>query len=160
MKHLILAVLLAFAGTATAQTVDTTAESGSASQARTDTRVGIDFGDTTIQPGSQTIKSAPGHGLAAATNSFSSDYCGGTAQIGGSWLTGSLGLQKQTFDPNCQALRRADKFGQQSAQVASYNQPQRRDALMAMSIWETCMSNPNTLKACKSMGLVDKDATL
>lgn len=160
MKRIIvLAALLAAAFTASAG--DTTATSGSDSVARTETRVEnlIDLGDTTI-PSTQTIKSAPSIGLAAATNSFSSDYCGGSAQAGGSWLTGGLLFQKQTFDLNCQRLRRADKFGQQSAQVANYNQPQRRDALMAMSIWETCMTDERTLKACKSMGLVAADATL
>jgi hypothetical protein len=61
------------ASTAHAQAIDTTATSGSQSGARTDTRVDNTLSINTEQLPVQTLRTAPSIGLAAATNSFSSD---------------------------------------------------------------------------------------
>lgn len=135
-----------------AQTVDTTATSGSQSGASTNTRVenALNINNETVD----TLRNAPGHGLAAATNSFSSDYCGGTVQVGGSGLGWSIGGSKQAYDKNCQALRRADKFGQQSQQAKNFGQHDTAAKLLAMSIYEVCRLDAVTVEYCKTIGLV------
>lgn len=163
MKTLAFVVLSLFAGLAFAGSpqidVDSNASSSSNSGARTDTvvRNDVSLALNSSQQDTTTLRTAPGHGLAATTNSFSSDYCAGTSQFGGSVIGASGGISWQRLDKNCASLRRAAMFGQQSAQFANFNQPEKRDAAMAMSIWENCVANDETLKQCKALGLVKSE---
>ena len=96
----------------------------------------------------------PGHGLAATTNSFSSDYCGGTVQAGGSGMGFSIGGSRQAFDANCQSLRRAQSFGQQSAHAHNMGNRQLAQSLASMAAWEVCRSSAETAKHCERLGIV------
>ena len=161
---------LALACISFAAHADTSSESTSTSTsgAQTATHVNNALTLQTQQLRETSVKAAPGHGLAATTNSFSSDYCGGTTQVGGSGMGFSVGASTQTFDENCQALRRAQSFGQQSTHFANMalelgNRPANGNGLSLIDVsirlallssWEVCRSNETTAEACASMDLL------
>ncbi len=98
----------------------------------------------------------------AAGVSFSSDYCGGTASAGASAAGVSIGAAKPIMDGNCQALRRAEKFGVAAANAYNMGHMALSSKLLAMQVYETCMSGNDadvsmTADACKLLGLVDGD---
>lgn len=157
IRHVTLALVAALAAMpAVAQTVDTDSSSNSQSTsgAQTATNVNNALTIQTEQHRDTSVKTAPGHGLAAATNSFSSDYCGGTAQVGASGMGWSIGGSKQAYDTNCQALRRVDKFGQLSREA--YNQGYAAEASKAysMAVWTACTIDAETQKRCEALGMV------
>lgn len=156
MKILTGALLTLLAMPAAAQTVgiDNNALSESTSGASTNTVVNNALTLETQNHRKTEVKTAPGHGLAATTNSFSSDYCGGTVQAGGSGMGFSIGGSRQAFDPNCQSLRRAQSFGQQSAHAKNLGMDSLARDLTMMAIWEVCKSHPKTAENCESLGLV------
>ncbi|MCJ2182750.1 hypothetical protein MTR62_08605 [Novosphingobium sp. 1949] len=104
----------------------------------------------------------------AASSSFSSDYCGGTASAGASVapIGISLGGAKPTFDKSCQSLRRAEKFGMAAANAANMGQPELAGRLMSMMIWSICTSDSDgpkgdrsTAMACDAIGLLGSTAS-
>ena len=143
------------AAPAFAQSADATADSNSnsASQSQASSQNIFQGGDS-IYPANQRIRNTPGVGLAAATNSFSSDYCGGTAQAGVSGPGFSLGGSKQAYDTNCQALRRAEKFGQLAVTAHNLQQHSQSLRLLNMSIFEVCSLDEDTVEMCLEQELV------
>lgn len=106
----------------------------------------------------------------AASVSFSSDYCGGTASGGASSaaLGISLGASKPIMDGNCQSLRRAEKFGMMAVTAKNMGSHDIAARLLAMSIWELCTGEvnqhpkfkdavPATQQGCQYLGLVARD---
>lgn len=79
----------------------------------------------------------------AASSSFSSDYCGGTASGGVSAapIGISIGGAGPTFDKSCQSLRRAEKFGMAAANWHNLGYPERAVAMMRMMEWSICTSD-------------------
>lgn len=140
-----------------AQSIDTNSgansNSGSSSDAGAYAGNTVNF-DAADQQDKVTVRNTPGIGLAATTNSFSSDYCGGTAQGGGSGPGFSIGFSKQAYDTNCQALRRAEKFGQLSVTAFNFKNFEQARALLAMSIYEVCHLDKETQEACLKQQLV------
>lgn len=94
-------------------------------------------------------------GLAASV-SFSSDYCGGTASGGASAAGITIGAGKPVFDKNCQALRRAEKFGM--AAVTAYNLGLKTQAnkLQALAVWQLCVIEEVPQDACLELGLITR----
>jgi hypothetical protein len=99
----------------------------------------------------------------AASSSFSSDYCGGTASGGASAapLGISIGGAGPVFDKSCQSLRRAEKFGMAAANASNMGQPDLAGRLMSMMIWSICTADSSgtkadrsTAMACGSIGLL------
>jgi len=95
----------------------------------------------------------------AASVSFSSDYCGGTASGGASGFGLSLGLSAPKMDGNCQALRRAEKFGVAAANAYSAGLTDMASKLIVMQTWEICNAGNDavtslTSEACQQVGLV------
>lgn len=99
----------------------------------------------------------------AASSSFSSDYCGGTASGGASAapIGISIGGAGPVFDKSCQSLRRAEKFGMAAANAANMGQPELAGRLMSMMIWSICTSDSagpkpdkSTAVACDALGLL------
>ena len=156
MKILTGALLTLLAMPAAAQTVgiDNNALSESTSGASTNTVVNNALTLETQNHRKTEVKTAPGHGLAATTNSFSSDYCGGTAQAGVSGPGFSLGGSKQAYDTNCQALRRAEKFGQLAVTAHNLQQHSQSLRLLNMSIFEVCSLDEDTVEMCLEQELV------
>lgn len=180
-KTLLAAALLAFCSGAAAQTVDvdSTAISGaisdSASQsgaaASSDNRntvapnqeVGVGFTQTfeaSVLPTKTTtrLKGSNSVPLAAAV-SFSSDYCGGTASGGASAAGISLGLGAPKMDGNCQALRRAEKFGTAAANAYNAGMLDLAAKLITAQVWEICSSGDWSKKSataanCQQLGLM------
>jgi opacity protein-like surface antigen len=106
----------------------------------------------------------------AASVSFSSDYCGGVASGGASAAGISLGGSKPIMDRNCQSLRRAEKFGIAAANAHGAGMSEVAGKLIAMQVWEICMSeanvsehrgssNPSTQSACEQIGLLGDTAS-
>ena len=104
----------------------------------------------------------------AASSSFSSDYCGGTASGGASSapLGISIGGAGPVFDKSCQSLRRAEKFGMAAANASNMGQPELAGRLMSMMIWSICTSDTNgpkadkaTAQACDNAGLLGSSAS-
>lgn len=159
MKRIILATSFAAAllasVTAHAQSADANSDSASNSQSASQAVSQNNFsaGDS-IYPANQRIRNTPGIGLAATTNSFSSDYCGGTVQAGGSAPGISLGFSKATFDANCQSLRRAEKFGQLAISAHNLGNPAWADKLLMLSIFEVCNLDKDTRDVCVQQNLV------
>jgi hypothetical protein len=99
----------------------------------------------------------------AASVSFSSDYCGGTASAGASGFGLSLGAAIPKMDGNCQALRRAEKFGVAAANAYSAGLTDMAGMLIAMQTWEICMAGNDavtslTAEACEQIGLLGEGA--
>jgi hypothetical protein len=99
----------------------------------------------------------------AASSSFSSDYCGGTASGGASAapLGISIGGAGPVFDKSCQSLRRAEKFGMAAANAANMGQADLAGRLMSMMIWSICTADSagakadrSTAMACSNIGLL------
>lgn len=157
MKALILAALFALSAPSFAQDIDTNSgansNSGSSSDAGAYAGNTVNFEAADI-PRDTKIRNTPGVGLAATTNSFSSDYCGGTAQAGVSGPGFSLGASKQAYDTNCQSLRRAEKFGQLSVTAYNFKNFEQARALLSMSIFEVCHLDVETQEACLTLNLV------
>lgn len=158
--YILLAALLA-AGPALADNVsrsdsNSVSNSQSGSVANTSNAMNV----TNMAPEQQTVtydgdykvRSAPGTVLGGFSGSFSSDYCAGTAQVGASWLGGSIGAGKQVADENCRALRRVERFGQLAASVGVDSPVGKK--LVNMATFELCTTNPKTTEACKKLGLV------
>lgn len=104
----------------------------------------------------------------AASSSFSSDYCGGTASGGASAapIGISIGGSGPVFDKSCQSLRRAEKFGMAAANAHNLGQPELAGKLMSMMIWSICTSDSGgpkadkaTAKACDTAGLLGSTTT-
>lgn len=156
---LFMIMLFACMPEARAQSSDATATSGSTSGAMTNTRVENALVIDNTQHERSTVRTAPGHGLAAATNSFSSDYCGGTAQVGASGLGWSLGGSKQAYDKNCQALRRVERWGQLAAQARDLGLQSEARRAYQMAIWTLCTIEAKTQDACVGVNLVREEVS-
>lgn len=104
----------------------------------------------------------------AASSSFSSDYCGGTASGGASIapIGVSIGGAAPTFDKSCQYLRLAEKAGMMSANWHNMGYPEMEGRMMAFATWATCMAGPHNdnrkkgyeanvvMEACLALGLL------
>jgi hypothetical protein len=121
---LIAATLLAFGTTAYAQ--DTTIGSNSSTQTQTQAASNSNNGGVynnlvTNNPGTVDykggFKTVPSAVVGAFSNSFSTDYCYGTAQIGASWLGGSVSGGKPVLDTGCELLRSSDMLMRISVQI-------------------------------------------
>lgn len=156
MKRTILSITFALlTAPAFAQSADAEANSESNSNSSSQAMSQNIFqGGDSVYPSRQTIRNTPGVGLAAATNSFSSDYCGGTAQAGVSGPGFSVGGSKQAYDPNCQALRRAEKFGQLSVTAYNFQDQDQARRLLNMAIYEVCALDERTADHCMTQQLV------
>ena len=104
----------------------------------------------------------------AASSSFSSDYCGGTASGGASAapIGISIGGSGPVFDKSCQSLRRAEKFGMAAANASNLGQAELAGRLMSMMIWSICTSDSagpkadkSTAQACSALGLMGSGAS-
>jgi hypothetical protein len=107
----------------------------------------------------------------AASSSFSSDYCGGTASGGASVapLGISIGGAAPTFDDSCRYLRVAEKAGMLGANYYNMQQPDMAGRAMSMMAWAMCMAGPQqdnrrrgnkdnvTMNACLALGLLGSD---
>jgi len=107
----------------------------------------------------------------AASSSFSSDYCGGTASGGASIapIGVSIGGAAPTFDKSCQYLRLAEKAGMLGANYHNMQQPDMSLKAMSLMTWATCMAGPQndrrrrgteeniTMQACLALGLLGSD---
>lgn len=104
----------------------------------------------------------------AASVSFSSDYCAGTAS-GGLSIAGigvSAGAGSPVADPNCQALRRAEKMSILAATAQNMGLDQWSSRLMAVAIFEACGGSITdskgaplqTTKSCEAAGLIGPNA--
>lgn len=156
MIRIILALcitLIALPAFAQSADADANSESNSNSSSQAMSQNIFQGGDS-VYPSRQTIKNTPGVGLAAATNSFSSDYCGGTAQAGVSGPGFSVGGSKQAYDTNCQALRRAEKFGQLSVTAFNFQNQEQAHRLLNMAIYEVCALDQQTAEHCMTQQLV------
>lgn len=159
MKAIIFAALFALSTPSFAQSIDTNSGADSSSNSQSDAGAfssnTVNF-EGTVVPRDTKLRNTPGIGLAATTNSFSSDYCGGTAQVGASGPGFSIGGSKQAYDTNCQALRRAEKFGQLSVTAYNFKNFEQARALLAMSVFEVCHLDTETQDACLKMNLVNE----
>lgn len=104
----------------------------------------------------------------AASSSFSSDYCGGTASGGASIapIGVSIGGAAPTFDRTCQYLRLSEKGGMMAANWHNMGVYDMRNRTMAFATWAMCMAGPEadrrkrtydenvTMQACLALGLL------
>ena len=185
-KILAAAVLLALSATAAAQTVDNTVNTNSTSGAVANSSsesaagassdnlnvvnpnqsVGVGFTQTfeasnIPRTTTQKVKTNAAVPLAAAV-SFSSDYCGGTVSAGASGFGLSIGASGPKMDGNCQALRRAEKFGTAAANAYNAGLTDWAGKLIAMQVWEICMAGNDavesrTAEACEGLALLGGD---
>jgi hypothetical protein len=109
----------------------------------------------------------------AASSSFSSDYCGGTASGGASVapLGISIGGAAPTFDDSCRYLRVAEKAGMLGANYYNMRQYDMGYRAMSMMAWAMCMAGPQqdnrrrgnkdnaTMEACLALGLLGSDTS-
>lgn len=116
MKTLILIALLLVAPGAFAQSADANAGSNSQSSAGSASVNAGNAQNLTIQnpgtieySGRYTLRNVPGVVLGGYAGSFSSDYCGGTAQAGFGIAGFGLSGGKPVMDAVCQNLRAVDR---------------------------------------------------
>lgn len=88
----------------------------------------------------------------AASSSFSTDYCGGTASGGASAapLGISIGAAAPVFDKSCQSLRRAEKFGMAAANYNNLGYPDEALKMMSLMVWSICTSDSAGPRADKT----------
>lgn len=168
MKALLFMALFALSSPLFAQTTvtsgsnsDSNASSGSSAGANNANQVGVNINSTS--PDQQTINARTNGTTNFKTNtpvmltaatSFSSDYCGGTNSGGASAGGISIGGSKVVMDPNCQALRRAEKFGMGAVTAANLGHKDQAARLMTLYAWQLCIIDPVTQDACMKLGLV------
>lgn len=183
-KTILAAALLIAAGAANAQNVGVITDSNAQSEANSASHSGAaaNSGGNTIKPNQQVgvsssttfqqtfeaaqiptktttkVETNAAVPLAAAV-SFSSDYCGGTASGGASAAGISIGMAKPLMDGNCQALRRAEKFGTAAANAYNAGMKDTAARLVNMQVWEICMAGndatvSHTAEACKRLALI------
>lgn len=180
-KTILAAALLMIVGFANAQVVITEADSDANANSASRSEAEAYSGGNTIRPNqevgvtssttfqqtfeaadiptktTQKFKTNNSVPLAAAV-SFSSDYCGGTASGGASALGVSIGASAPKMDGNCQALRRAEKFGTAAANAYNAGLTDLAPKLIAMQVWEICQAGANakvsgTDAKCQELGL-------
>lgn len=137
--------------------------SGSTAGANNANQVGVNISSTaperqSIASDSKTdydanIKTNTPVGLTAAT-SFSSDYCGGVDSWGASGAGVSLGKSTIKMDPNCQALRRAEKIGMMAVTANNLGDRTTSARLKSLATWQLCVIDKTTQDACLKLGLV------
>lgn len=164
MRHLILLALL-LAGSAAAQ--DTTVVSQAQTAVDTSSGAAAAVSGNQINPTINLINKTPDKqvikyegkvgntpvALTAAT-SFSSDYCGGTDSIGGSFAGATAALSKVTFDQHCQHLRASEKWGLVATSLNNMGYREARDSAVSMMLYELCTANAQSQESCVQMGLV------
>lgn len=148
-----------FAQSSSADAMSTTQSSAGASSTNAGNAQDITFN----QPGQvdyagrYTVRNVPGIVLGGYSGSFSSDYCGGTSQIGGSIAGFGIGGGHPVMDPVCQGLRIVDRtMGvQRSITQDAAVQYQQAAALSATpGAWNT--ANELRLQAARKSLLADQ----
>lgn len=163
MRTILLLCLLAAGPSAYAQSAGANADSSSASQsaagANSNNANNVTIASsapetqTVRYTGGQHIKSNTPVGLAASV-SFSSDYCGGTASGGASAAGITIGASKPIMDENCQALRRAEKIGMAAVTAANLGNAEASEKLHRLAVWQLCVIDQTMQDACHYIGLV------
>jgi hypothetical protein len=159
----LLAALLAFAGTAAAQdgtTVNSTSnsqvQSGAASQASNAGNAQNIAFNSPQQPTRTTerVESAPSMALGSFGTSFSSDNCSNTTAAQVSLIGFGIGGGTAVLERSCSHIRQAAAFG--NAVVLDHNindiESQRRD--LAMMHYVQCNTSDDNLQQCANIGLV------
>lgn len=182
MNRLILTALLAaFALPVSAQTIagsnsesSSTSQSASGSQSNNANNVNIISSAPELQrisgdyasservnvTGQQHFKTNTPVMLTSAV-SYSSDLCISTSSAGASAAGISIGGSKGVNDANCEALRRAEKFGNAAVTAFNTNLKDRAFDLQAMLWFEICTTNAKTAAGCLERGLItQKDMAL
>lgn len=104
--------------------------------------------------GANEVKTTPGVGIGSFSNSFSSDYCAGVVQAGGSWMGGSVVAGGPVDKVSCVLLRTYERT-QQGA--AAEDRPSVKYALKDASYNILCEVHPIAKKALQAQGFcVDK----
>lgn len=151
-KIIAASLLAGLAFSASAQTAVDTAATNNANTASTaaaqnaGNAQNIRFNST----GSDLSKAAPGHGTGSFAGSFSSDYCGGTVQAGGSGPGFSIGVGGPKIDLGCVRLRAFERT-QQGA--ASEDRPAIKYALKDASYAILCEVDESVKLAYQASGL-------
>lgn len=99
--------------------------------------------------GANEVKTTPGVGIGSFSNSFSSDYCAGVVQAGGSWMGGSVVAGGPVDKVTCVLLRVYERT-QQGA--ASEDRPSVKYALKDASYNILCEVHPTAKKAMQAQG--------
>lgn len=161
MRLILLLCLLTAGPLAYAQSSDATADSSSQSAAGANSNNANNVTIASSAPETQTVRYTGGQhiksntpvGLAASV-SFSSDYCGGTASGGASAAGFTIGASKPIMDPNCQALRRAEKIGMAAVTAANLGNADVSEKLHRLAVWQLCVIDQTMQDACHYIGLV------
>lgn len=109
----------------------------------------------------------------AASSSFSSDYCGGTASGGASVapIGLSIGGAAPVFDDTCRYIRLAQTAGMMAANWHNMGEMDMRNRMMTFATWSTCMAGPQAdkrqkhskpnvvMEACLRLGLLGSESS-
>lgn len=154
MKYLAAMLALAVSSAAFAQT---TSVSEAISGTNNTVSVGASNGGITINTDvpantEAKIRNVPGVSLGGFSGSFSSDYCGGTAQAGVSVPGFGISGGTAKFDNTCRVLRTAEKLGHLASQRATIDKSSAIKLLHAADIL-MCSAIPEARDALVIAGL-------
>lgn len=150
--HALAIVLSLAAVTAHAQTVNGTATSTNTVQSTSAAQnAGNSQGITFNSEASNRVHTTPGVGLGSFAGSFSSDYCRGTAQVGGAATGGLLSFGGPVTDDACVLYRGVERTMQVSSTLRGFNPAM--SARMDQAAVDMLCSVPQLAPAMRNQGI-------
>lgn len=148
-----LAIVLSLAAiTAHAQSVTGTATSANTVQSTSAAQnAGNSQGITFNSEAANRVHTTPSVGLGSFAGSFSSDYCRGTAQVGGAATGGLISFGGPVTDDNCVLYRGIERTMQVSSTIRSFNPT--TSARMDQAAIDMLCSVPQLAPAMRVQGL-------
>lgn len=161
-KHLgalaLVAAMMAFTATASAQDSTNTSTSNvntNSNQLASSTNEGVtaqvnSYGAERMHQSlnAQVPLSVVGYG------SFSQNNCSNAVGVGATTKIFSLVVNAPKPEQNCQHMVRSDAFGREAQLARSLNKPNQAEIMRALSVWQACTADDETIAACIRMGSI------
>lgn len=86
--------------------------------------------------------------------SFSQNGCVSSVGLGATTKIFSFVYNAPTPELNCQHAVRSDEFGREAQLAKSQDKPIQAETMRALSVWQACTSDDETIAACIRMGSI------
>jgi len=136
-------------GTGTASSTTSAVQTAQSSNAGVTAQV-YQYGATKMHEtvNSQVPLSVVGYG------SFSQNSCENAVGLGASTKVFSFIYNAPHPEQNCQHAVRSNEFGQESQLARAEAKPTQAENMRALSVWEACTADDDTIAACIRMGVI------
>lgn len=86
--------------------------------------------------------------------SFSQSNCSNAVGVGATTKIFSFVVNAPKPEQNCQHMVRSDAFGRESQLAAGQHKPNQAEIMRALSVWQACTPDDETIIACIRMGSI------